>query len=337
MTERTGSRLSRQEGEPSVSGEAVPDRAAPSGEPSAEALAEAFWFALHRRDAQSEGGWRSVGELWVEAMRTALRATPAEPGASPPHECDNPMACLVCVPNHPLYPAIVAGTPVAARSPAPAGDAPTPCEACYGTGLTDTHVTGIVECSHCDGSGEDPAGDAPREDALRKYGTHLSGCRLTNGGDRCTCGFETALRGAVSPSPGTRAAPTVGPSVVFREGPITAADYDEAIEALTLAKTQLEADPRGCIVCESDEHSAPTCFHNPLVLARRYAAVTQAAALLPMALPEDVLEAVKARWRCFHCGDLFTDEQAAREHFGNREDEVARCLSGTRAASEGEA
>jgi hypothetical protein len=49
---------------------------------------------------------------------------------------------------------------------------------------------------------EDVAGDAPREDALRKYGTHLSGCRLTNGGDRCTCGFETALRGPVSPSPG---------------------------------------------------------------------------------------------------------------------------------------
>jgi hypothetical protein len=194
-----------------VSGEAVPDRAAPSGEPSAEALAEAFWFALHRRDAQSEGGWRSVGELWVEAMRTALRATPAEPGASPPHECDNPMACLVCVPNHPLYPAIVAGTPVAARSPAPAGDAPTPCEACYGTGLTDTHVTGIVECSHCDGSGEDPAGDAPREDALTERDRLWSKAILAEGADainRITTRF-LALRGAVSPSPGTRADPPV--------------------------------------------------------------------------------------------------------------------------------
>ncbi len=30
---------------------------------------------------------------------------------------------------------------------------------------------------------------------LKLYGSHLSSCRLVNGGDRCTCGFARALRG----------------------------------------------------------------------------------------------------------------------------------------------
>lgn len=37
------------------------------------------------------------------------------------------------------------------RSLAPA------CPACYGTGRTDNHVTGEVECDHCEGTGEAPA------------------------------------------------------------------------------------------------------------------------------------------------------------------------------------
>lgn len=124
-------------------------------------------------------------------------------------------------------------------------------------------------------------------------------------------------------------------SVVYRTEPLTAADYDEAIEALRLGRSQLAADPRGCIVCESDDHSAPDCHHNPLVLARRFAAVIHVLELIPSPLPypEDVVRAPLG-WRCFHCDERFVSEADAREHFGKSEDEVARCL--VRAATDTE-
>jgi hypothetical protein len=89
----------------------------------------------------------------------------------------------------------------------------------------------------------------------------------------------------------------IQPSVVYRVGPLSAADYDEAVEALREARTQLEPDGRGCVVCGDTGHQAMECHHNPLVLARRHATA------------EDV-------WKCFHCGDKFTTEADARRHFG---------------------
>ncbi len=45
--------------------------------------------------------------------------------------------------------------------------------------------------------------------------------------------------------------------------PITAYQYDKAIEALQAAKTQLEADGRGCVICGGDD-IALECRWNPL-------------------------------------------------------------------------
>lgn len=33
-----------------------------------------------------------------------------------------------------------------------------------------------------------------------------------------------------------------------------------------------------------------------------------------------------ARWRCFHCNDVFTDRQAAEGHFGKYETDTPACL-----------
>ncbi len=97
-------------------------------------------------------------------------------------------------------------------------------------------------------------------------------------------------------------------SVVYRDGALTEADYDEAIEALRDARSQLSPDGRPCAVCHDSGHQPGHCHHNPLVLARQYVALTSEV------------------WICFHCGVRFTDEATAREHFGTSEEEVARCL-----------
>jgi len=83
-------------------------------------------------------------------------------------------------------------------------------------------------------------------------------------------------------------------SVCYRTGPITKADYDEAIEALQNARDLTDAT--GCPVCH-DSHSAAQCHHNPLVLARHWAAATNV-------------------WACYHCGFVATNDQEALEHFG---------------------
>ncbi|CAE6822220.1 hypothetical protein R70006_06256 [Paraburkholderia domus] len=88
---------------------------------------------------------------------------------------------------------------------------------------------------------------------------------------------------------------------------LTAEEYDEAIRDLQNAKTQLRPDGNNCAVCHDSGHQAWECHHNPLVMARR---------------------GVKAEmeWRCFHCGFVCHTAEAAVEHFGKSEDEVARCL-----------
>jgi hypothetical protein len=155
-----------------MSGEAVPDRAAPSGEPSAE-------HEVERIAAELVGvlgaGWSwpsivdrfPVGhparEHWLKAARTlharGLRATPAEPGASPPEALVEKWAALATSGDgrHPEAAETLSRCAselkgaLAARSPVPAGDAP--------TGLRYDVIRDI-------GSRVVP-GDAPREDALR--------------------------------------------------------------------------------------------------------------------------------------------------------------------------
>ena len=100
--------------------------------------------------------------------------------------------------------------------------------------------------------------------------------------------------------------------VCYREGPLAAEDYDEAIESMQAAKASL-ADPAPvCAVCHDGGHTAEECHHNPLVLARRF-----------------VHHKEFAFWRCFHCDEVFplSDPEAAQDHFGKAEDEVARCLA----------
>ena len=101
---------------------------------------------------------------------------------------------------------------------------------------------------------------------------------------------------------------TVSASVVHRTGPLTLADYDEAIALLQDAKGQLQPNADNCHVCGDSMCWAGTCHHNPLVRAREALAK-------------------QYRWRCFHCNEMFDDFESAEAHFGTRETEVARCLT----------
>lgn len=98
-------------------------------------------------------------------------------------------------------------------------------------------------------------------------------------------------------------------SVVYRDGRLTAADYDEAIEALQRAKNALEeGDSYGCMVCEDSGHSAAHCHHNPLVLARHWASATSV-------------------WQCYHCGFVATNDDEATAHFGRSDADEPACLA----------
>ena len=106
-------------------------------------------------------------------------------------------------------------------------------------------------------------------------------------------------------------------SVVYRGkafARITLEDYNEAIAELKEARTQLEPDGDNCHVCHDSGHQAWECRHNPLVMARRAAQM-------------------EGEWRCFHCGAVFTDSEAAREHFGSNEDVFAQCIDAMRKAA----
>lgn len=116
------------------------------------------------------------------------------------------------------------------------------------------------------------------------------------------------LRAALQPSKSPFPAPF---SVCYR-GDWTEEAYDEAIESLEAAKQQLlseacgEYQP-GCAVCSDSGHTASSCHHNPLILARRWATATHV-------------------HTCYHCGFIATTEEEAQQHFGKSEDEVAACL-----------
>jgi hypothetical protein len=95
--------------------------------------------------------------------------------------------------------------------------------------------------------------------------------------------------------------------VVHRAGPLTAADYDEAIADLLAAKAALErGESGGCDVCGSDEHWPSECPHNPLRLARQ-------------------ASAAQSIYRCWHCGYEARNDAEALEHFGRTEFEEPAC------------
>lgn len=94
------------------------------------------------------------------------------------------------------------------------------------------------------------------------------------------------------------------PSVVYRTGRLTKEDYNEAIETLIGARDE---DPsKMCGSCHDTGHTAETCHHNPLVLARRGGKKEH-------------------EFRCFHCGGVFEDS-VAQEHFGRNEYEEPACI-----------
>jgi hypothetical protein len=99
--------------------------------------------------------------------------------------------------------------------------------------------------------------------------------------------------------------------VCYRDGPLTLADYNDAIEALTNARDQIASQERGeyqpgCSVCSDSGHTASTCHHNPLILARQWATAT-------------------AVYVCWHCGFIATTSAEAQEHFGANDQEEAAC------------
>lgn len=87
----------------------------------------------------------------------------------------------------------------------------------------------------------------------------------------------------------------------------TAGDYDEAIEALQLARSQLRPDGNCCSVCEDSGHQAFECHHNPLLLARKWTAA-------------------RGVWTCWHCGFTATSDAEATEHFGFNDEASPACL-----------
>lgn len=56
-----------------------------------------------------------------------------------------------------------------------------------------------------------------------------------------------------------------GPDKKGKTMRFTKDQYERAIDAMTAAKEQLEADGRNCAVCGDSGHQAFECGHNPLV------------------------------------------------------------------------
>jgi hypothetical protein len=74
--------------------------------------------------------------------------------------------------------------------------------------------------------------------------------------------------------------------------------YVDAIRKLIAGMTQLSPDGNCCTICGDNDHQAWECHHNPL----------------------NINYLGRLHWRCFHCNAIFTNEQAAEEHFGKREE-----------------
>jgi len=96
-------------------------------------------------------------------------------------------------------------------------------------------------------------------------------------------------------------------SVVHRRGPLTKADYSEAIGNLKRARMQDKVAHICCSVCEDTGHTAETCHHNPLLLARKWSEATSV-------------------WCCYHCGFTATNDAEALDHFGYNNQVKPKCL-----------
>ena len=86
----------------------------------------------------------------------------------------------------------------------------------------------------------------------------------------------------------------------------TWAEYAEAVAALFDGATQLEPDRQSCAVCGDTGHQAWECHHNPLAMMRE-------------------AQRLQHTWRCFMCGEVLTDENAAELHFGHDPDGRPLC------------
>ncbi len=88
--------------------------------------------------------------------------------------------------------------------------------------------------------------------------------------------------------------------------PFTRTDYLELIERAMQGMAQLEPDGHTCSICGDGGHQAFECHLNPLVLERQ-------------------ARILQNTWRCFHCGEVFTDAAQAEEHFGKKSYRVPQC------------
>jgi hypothetical protein len=113
-------------------------------------------------------------------------------------------------------------------------------------------------------------------------------------------------------------------SVVYRGGPLTVQDYDEAILALQAGRAALldaALAASGCGICGGDCHPS-ACHHNPLVMARVGA---ECSALRQGPLYTTVVVPIRY-FQCFHCDFVPTTWGEAADHFGPRPEVAAACL-----------
>lgn len=98
----------------------------------------------------------------------------------------------------------------------------------------------------------------------------------------------------------------ITPGVLYREGPLTLADYDEAIEDLLQYRAEL-AKAHGWYCPCGDDCGPAACRHNPLLMARRGADKQR-------------------EFRCYHCGEVFIAEEQCKAHFGLTQDAIPQCF-----------
>lgn len=85
-------------------------------------------------------------------------------------------------------------------------------------------------------------------------------------------------------------------------------DYLAALGALQEGMKQLKPDGCDCSICGDSGHQAWECHHNPLVKMAR-------------------ADKADSEWRCYNCGEIFTDEATAHMHFGLNASEPPGCCA----------
>ncbi len=84
--------------------------------------------------------------------------------------------------------------------------------------------------------------------------------------------------------------------------------YKDAIQRLRDGMSQKSPDGDNCHVCHDSGHQAWECHHNPLFM-------------------EQLAWKIYGEfWKCFHCGEVFTDEIKAKEHFGDNSEVIVACV-----------